>query len=155
MKSLDTFNCLEIEERILKWWETEKTYNLIKKAEPKNKKFFYLDGPPYTTGDVHLGTAWNKILKDMIIKYKRMRGFRVVDTPGYDTHGLPIEVLIEKKLGIKNKKEILEYGLKKFINECRNFALSQIEPMNDQFKRLGCNFWNWDNPYITLKFGGR
>jgi isoleucyl-tRNA synthetase len=153
MKTLGKFDSLEIEERIIKWWETEKTYNLIKKAEPKakNKRFFYLDGPPYTTGDVHLGTGWNKILKDMIIKYKRMRGFRVVDTPGYDTHGLPIEVLIEKKLGIKNKKEILEYGLEKFIKECREFSLSQIEPMNEQFKRLGCNFWNWDNPYITLK----
>ncbi len=153
MKTLGKFDSKEIEERIIKWWETEKIYDLIKKAEPKakDKRFFYLDGPPYTTGDVHLGTAWNKILKDMIIKYKRMRGFRVVDTPGYDTHGLPIEVLIEKKLGIKNKKEIHQYGLEKFIKECKNFALSQIEPMNDQFKRLGCNFWNWDNPYITLK----
>ena len=153
MKTLGKFDSKEIEERIIKWWETEKTYDqkAEPKAENKKKKFFYLDGPPYTTGDVHLGTAWNKILKDMIIKYKRMRGFRVVDTPGYDTHGLPIEVVIEKKLGINNKKEILEFGLEKFIKECREFAISKIEPMNDQFKRLGCNFWNWDNPYITLK----
>ena len=155
MKQLELgkFDSRAIEERILDWWSQEDIYSLIKQAEPKgdDKKFFFLDGPPYTTGDVHLGTAWNKILKDYVIKYKRMQGFRVTDTPGYDTHGLPIEVVIEKQLGIKNKKEILEYGLDKFIAKCRNYAESKIGDMNEQFTRLGCAFWNWDNPYITLK----
>jgi isoleucyl-tRNA synthetase len=151
MKSIEKFSSRDIEERVLDWWEKEKIYELIKKSEPKDKKFFFLDGPPYTTGDVHIGTAWNKILKDYIIKYKRMQGYRVTDTPGYDTHGLPIEVVIEKQLGIKDKKEIIKYGLDNFINKCRNFAESKIGDMNEQFKRLGCAFWNWDNPYITLK----
>ncbi len=149
MKTLGKFDSNEIEERIIKWWDTENTYDLIKKAEPKakNKKFFYLDGPPYTTGDVHLGTAWNKILKDMVIKYKRMKGFKVTDTPGYDTHGLPIEVQMEKQLGIKNKQEIQEYGVDKFIKNCKEFALKNLDIMNDQFKRLGCVFW-----YLTLEY---
>jgi len=89
MKQLELgkFDSRAIEERILDWWSQEDIYSLIKQAEPKgdDKKFFFLDGPPYTTGDVHLGTAWNKILKDYVIKYKRMQGFRVTDTPGYDT----------------------------------------------------------------------
>ncbi|MCP4764038.1 MAG: isoleucine--tRNA ligase [archaeon] len=151
MLSLGKFDSKAIEERILEWWEKEKLYEEIKKAEPEKKVWRFIDGPPYTTGDVHLGTAWNKILKDYLIKYKRMQGFRVTDTPGYDTHGLPIEVLLEQKLGIKNKKEIIDFGLDKFIHECKTYAESQIPTMNDQFKRLGCVFWNWDNPYITLK----
>ncbi|MHA1672654.1 MAG: isoleucine--tRNA ligase [Promethearchaeota archaeon] len=151
MKPLGKLDSLEIEERIQQWWEEQNIYSLIKKNEPKDKKFFFLDGPPYTTGDVHLGTAYNKILKDYVIKYKRMQGYRVTDTPGYDTHGLPIEVIIEKKLGIKNKQEIFKFGLDNFVHECKTYALSQIGTMNKQFARLGCNFWNWDNPYVTLE----
>ena len=151
METLKDFDLVAIEEEILKWWEDEKIYESIKENEPEDKKFFFMDGPPYTTGDVHIGTAWNKILKDFIMRYKRMQGYRVTDTPGYDTHGLPIEVVIEKQLGIKNKQEILEYGLDNFIEKCRTYAESKIGDMNDQFKRLGCTFWNWDNPYITLK----
>jgi isoleucyl-tRNA synthetase len=150
MKPLGRFELQGIEEKILSWWEKEKLYEDIKKAEPKDRVWRFIDGPPYTTGDVHIGTAWNKILKDLLIRYKRMQGFRVTDTPGYDTHGLPIEVVIEQKLGIKNKQEILEFGLDKFIAECRHFAESKIGDMNNQFKRLGCTFWNWENPYITL-----
>src|SRR6056297_2740580 len=151
MKDIGNFKCLEIEDEILKWWDDENIYQLIKENEPEDpeEKFFFLDGPPYTTGNVHLGTAWNKILKDYVIKYKRMQGFRVTDTPGYDTHGLPIEVVVEKRLDIHNKKEILEYGLDKFIKQCRDYAESKIGTMNEQFKRLGCNSWNWENPYIT------
>ncbi|MCF2140934.1 MAG: isoleucine--tRNA ligase [Candidatus Lokiarchaeota archaeon] len=153
MKPLGNLNLLKIEEDILEWWEKQKIYEKIKAQEPadEEKTFRFIDGPPYTTGDVHLGTAWNKIMKDLVIKYKRMQGFRVTDTPGYDTHGLPIEVVTEKKLGIKNKQEIKTFGLDKFISECRAYAESKIPSMNEQFKRLGCTFWDWDNPYVTLK----
>jgi isoleucyl-tRNA synthetase len=151
MKPLGKFDCKGIEENILAWWEAEKIYDALKKAEPKTKVWRFIDGPPYTTGDVHLGTAWNKILKDLLIKYKRMQGFRVTDTPGYDTHGLPIEVVIEKQLGIKNKGAILDFGLDNFISKCKNYAGSKIGDMNNQFKRLGCVFWNWENPYITYE----
>lgn len=151
MKNLPKFKSKEIEEEILEWWQKQKIYDKIKKAEPEDKVWRFIDGPPYTTGNVHIGTAWNKILKDYLIRYKRMQGYRVTDTPGYDTHGLPIEVVIEQKLGIMNKQEIEEYGLSNFIDKCREHAESQIPAMNEQFKRLGCTFWNWDNPYITLK----
>lgn len=144
-------NLTDLEEKILKFWKDRDIYSLIRKKEEGRKIWRFIDGPPYTTGSIHLGTAWNKILKDYLIKYKRMRGFKVTDTPGYDTHGLPIEVQMEKELGIKNKQEIQEYGIDKFIKNCKEFALKNLAIMNDQFKRLGCYFWDWENPYITFK----
>ncbi|MFW9942034.1 MAG: isoleucine--tRNA ligase [Candidatus Thorarchaeota archaeon] len=144
-------NLPELEEKILKFWEEKKIYSLIRKKEEGKKTWRFIDGPPYTTGSIHLGTAWNKILKDYLIKYKRMKGYRVTDTPGYDTHGLPIEVQMEKELGIENKQQIYEYGVDKFIQNCKEFAQKNLVIMNEQFKRLGCFFWDWDNPYITFK----
>ncbi|MFW9827336.1 MAG: isoleucine--tRNA ligase [Candidatus Thorarchaeota archaeon] len=140
-----------LEEEILQFWEDNNIYSLIRKKEQEKQVWRFIDGPPYTTGSIHLGTAWNKILKDYLIKYKRMRGFKVTDTPGYDTHGLPIEVQMEKELGIKNKQEIQEYGIDKFIKNCKEFALKNLAIMNEQFKKLGCFFWDWENPYITFK----
>jgi len=135
----------------LDFWEKDNIYSLIRDKEKDKETWRFIDGPPYTTGAIHLGTAWNKIMKDYFIKYKRMKGFKVTDTPGYDTHGLPIEVQMEKQLGIKNKQEIQEYGVDKFIKNCKEFALKNLDIMNDQFKRLGCVFWDWENPYITFK----
>ncbi|MFW9772583.1 MAG: isoleucine--tRNA ligase [Candidatus Thorarchaeota archaeon] len=141
----------QLEETILKYWEDRNIYSQIRKKEEGKELWRFIDGPPYTTGSIHLGTAWNKVLKDYLIKYKRMRGFRVTDTPGYDTHGLPIEVQMEKQLGIENKQQIFDYGVDKFIKNCKEFAQKNLKIMNGQFKRLGCFFWDWDNPYITFK----
>ncbi|TXT64885.1 MAG: Isoleucine--tRNA ligase [Promethearchaeota archaeon] len=147
-KNLDL---LQLEKQILQYWKKKVIYNQIKSKEKGKDVWRFIDGPPYTTGSIHLGTAWNKILKDYLIRYKRMRGFKVTDTPGYDTHGLPIEVQMEKELGIQNKQEIYEYGVDKFIQNCKEFAQKNLKIMNKQFKRLGCSFWDWDNPYITFK----
>ena len=144
-------NLKELEERILQFWKDNDIYSLIRQQEQGREIWKFIDGPPYTTGSIHLGTSWNKILKDYLIKYKRMRGFKVTDTPGYDTHGLPIEVQMEKELGFKNKQDIQEYGIDKFIKKCKEYAQKNIKIMNQQFKRLGCYFWDWDNPYITFK----
>ena len=144
-------NLKELEENILEFWKDQDIYSLIRKKEEGKEVWRFIDGPPYTTGSIHLGTAWNKVLKDYLIKYKRMRGFKVTDTPGYDTHGLPIEVQMEKELGIKNKQEIQEYGIDKFIKNCQEYAKKNLKIMNEQFKRLGCYFWDWENPYITFK----
>jgi len=144
-------NLQKLEEKILNFWEKENIYSLIRKKEEEKEVWRFIDGPPYTSGSVHLGTAWNKILKDYLIRYKRMRGFKVTDTPGYDAHGLPIEVQVEKELGIKNKQEIFEYGVDKFIKKCREFSLKNLDIMNDQFKRLGCYFWDWENPYVSIR----
>ncbi|MFX0180698.1 MAG: isoleucine--tRNA ligase [Candidatus Hodarchaeota archaeon] len=152
MEALDKkLNLQKLEERILNFWEKEDIYSLIRKKEEGREVWRFIDGPPYTSGSIHLGTAWNKILKDYLIRYKRMRGFKVTDTPGYDTHGLPIEVQVEKELGIKNKQEIFEYGVDKFIEKCKEFALKNLDIMNNDFRRLGCYFWDWENPYVTLK----
>ncbi|MFX1498812.1 MAG: isoleucine--tRNA ligase [Promethearchaeota archaeon] len=152
MEALDKrLNLQKLEEKIFEFWEKEDIYSLIRKKEADKQVWRFIDGPPYTTGSIHLGTAWNKILKDYMIRYKRLRGFRVTDTPGYDTHGLPIEVQMEKELGIKNKQEIIDYGADKFIRSCKEFALKNLAIMNDQFKRLGCYFWDWENPYVTYK----
>ncbi|MBD3186547.1 isoleucine--tRNA ligase, partial [Candidatus Bathyarchaeota archaeon] len=137
---------------MLDWWRENGIYEKIKEKERNRPEFRFIDGPPYTTGSIHLGTAWNKILKDVIIRFKRMTGFRVTDTPGYDTHGLPIEVQMEKKLKTSNKKDIInKIGMDNFIDSCKEFALENLDVMNEQFRRLGCEFWNWERPYVTLK----
>ncbi|MBN2368295.1 class I tRNA ligase family protein, partial [Candidatus Woesearchaeota archaeon] len=137
------------EEKILKFWEDNK---LREKANAKNKgkkPFYFLDGPPYTSGKIHLGTAWNKSLKDMVTRYKRMQGFEVWDRAGYDMHGLPTEGKVQAKLGMKTKEEIEKFGLAKFVKECRNFAVTNLKQMNKDFKRLGV-WLDFDNAYQTI-----
>ena len=140
----------EIESSISQFWGEKEIYRKIVKKNSKGEKFRFLDGPPYTTGSIHIGHAWNKSLKDSILRYKRMNGFNVNDTPGYDMHGLPIEVQVEKNLGIKNKQEILEsFGLKNFVQECEKYAVAQLWPMSKDFIRLGI-WMDWENPYMTI-----
>jgi len=82
----------ELEERVRQAWSAGRAYDRTKQSRAGGEKFYFIDGPPYTTGSIHLGTAWNKTLKDVVIRYLRMRGYDVRDQPGYDMHGLPIEV---------------------------------------------------------------
>ncbi|SEF68562.1 Isoleucyl-tRNA synthetase [Caloramator fervidus] len=138
-------NLPQKEPAILKEWED---INIYKKALEKNKNntpFILHDGPPYANGDIHLGHTLNKILKDMINKYKTMRGFYAPYVPGWDTHGLPIELQALKKLGIK----VHDVPVIEFRNMCRDYALEQVERQKQQFKRLGV-IGDWDNPYLTL-----
>ncbi|MEM2473809.1 MAG: class I tRNA ligase family protein, partial [Candidatus Bathyarchaeia archaeon] len=141
----------EYEEEILEWWKKEKIYDRIKRLNKGGKKFYFLDGPPYVTNPPHVGTAWNKILKDVVIRFKRMRGFKVRDQPGYDCHGLPIEVKVEEELGIKTKKEIEEkISVQTFIKRCKEYAEENAKIQTEVFKNLGV-WMNWNNPYLTLK----
>jgi len=114
------------------------------------KRFFFVDGPPYTTGRIHLGTAWNKVIKDSVLRYRSMNGFEVKDRAGWDMHGLPIEVKVEESFGFRNKRDIEAYGVDKFIQRCKEFALQQMDDMTGQFKILGA-WLDWDDPYMTLK----
>jgi isoleucyl-tRNA synthetase len=98
---------------------------------------------------MHLGTAWNKTLKDAIIRYKRMTGHHVTDRPGYDMHGLPIEVKVEEELGFETKRDIEEYGMESFIEECKRFAVDNRKAMDEDFQSIGV-WMDWDNPYETL-----
>jgi isoleucyl-tRNA synthetase len=140
-----------VEPAILDFWKDGKIYDKAVKKNAGKKRFYYLDGPPYTTGRSHIGHAWGKALRDSILRYKRMQGFDVWDQPGFDMHGLPIEVSVEKELGIKDKKEIMnKFGLANFVQACQKYALDQLWPMVEDFKRLGV-WLNWPNPYMTIK----
>ncbi len=109
------FNAQSIEREVQEHWRTHDTYKTVKEHRSLGKPFFFVDGPPYTTGTIHLGTAWNKILKDSILRYQRMNGRNVIDRAGYDMHGLPIEVKVEQELGFKSKKDIETFGIQQFI----------------------------------------
>jgi isoleucyl-tRNA synthetase len=139
----------EQEEKILQFWKKKKIYEKIKVSRKNAKKFYFLDGPPYATGYIHIGTAMNKIMKDFFIRFFRMSGFNVWDQPGYDTHGLPIENKVEKNLSFKSKADIEKFGIENFNMECRKFATQFIGVMNDQFNNLGV-WMDWNRPYLTL-----
>jgi len=140
----------DLEEKIQSWWEENHIYEKCKNHRRKGQKYYFLDGPPYASGAIHLGTAWNKILKDAVIRYQSMKGLNVRRQPGWDCHGLPIELKVEEKLGIKNKHEIEALGERKFIEECEKWAYEHVDIMTKQFARLGV-WMDWDNPYMTLK----
>ncbi len=132
------------------FWATRDTYAKVQELRRTGRPFFFVDGPPYTTGHIHLGTAWNKILKDTILRYHRMCGRQVIERAGYDMHGLPIEVKVEHELGFTSKKDIEGYGIAAFIERCRTFAETHKDLMSEQFKRLG--IWlDFDDPYQTIK----
>ena len=139
-----------LEPAILALWKANKIYERAVKKSKAGRPFYFLDGPPYTTGRIHIGHAWNKALKDALMRYKRMAGFAVFDRPGFDMHGLPIELEVEKAMGIKLKREITErIGIARFVRACEAFAKKQMEPMIADFVRMGAWF-AWSDPYMTL-----
>ena len=137
------------EEKILEFWKKKKIYEKSKKKNSKGKGFYFMDGPPYATGHIHMGTALNKVLKDIAMRAKRLQGFDVFDRAGYDTHGLPIEFQIEKEIGSKTKEDIEKFGVKKFVDKCKKFATQYIDVMNSEFENLGV-WMDFSNPYLTL-----
>ncbi len=143
------YDSQEVEKKVMEFWKSIDAYGLTRNHRSKGGLFYFLDGPPYTTGRIHLGTAWNKIIKDVILRYKSMKGFHVLDRAGWDMHGLPIEVKVEGSLGFRTKKEIEEYGMDRFIAECKRFALDSKDQMTLQFKRLGA-WLDWIEPYMTI-----
>ena len=137
------------EEQVKTLWEREATYDVVRKSRAKGSKFYFLDGPPFPSSDTpHIGTCWNKVLKDTVIRYKRLRGYRVRDQPGYDCHGLPIELAIEQKFGVKTKKDIQSFGLERFVYECQRFAEMNSLSMTQVFQDLGV-WMDWAHPYMT------
>jgi isoleucyl-tRNA synthetase len=128
----------------LESWQQRDVYKRIRKARAGAKKFVLHDGPPYANGDIHIGHAVNKILKDIIIKSKTMAGFDAPYVPGWDCHGLPIELVVEKKHG-KN------IAPAKFRELCREYAAEQVNKQKQDFIRLGV-LSDWDNPYLTMDF---
>ena len=136
------------EPELLKFWSEINLYAKLRSSSLSKEKFILHYGPPYANGNIHIGTALNKILKDIIIRYQQMLGKNAVYVPGWDCHGLPIEWKIEeeyKKKG-KDKKNI---SIIEFRKECRDFAASWIATQKEQFKRLGVE-GDWKNPYMTM-----
>jgi isoleucyl-tRNA synthetase len=125
-------------------WEEMNIYKKVQERTKGRPMFVLHDGPPYANGDIHMGHALNKILKDMIVRYKSMSGYHAPYVPGWDTHGLPIEQALTNK-GVKRK----EMTVAEFRQLCTKYALEQIDNQRQQFKRLGVR-GDWENPYITL-----
>ena len=145
----DQYSPADVEAAVEAYWDDHDAYEAAKEAHADDPTFFFVDGPPYTSGQMHLGTAWNKTLKDAVIRQKRMTGHQVTDRPGYDMHGLPIEVKVEEELGFENKQDIEDYGMEAFIEECKTFAVENREAMDEDFQSIGAWF-DWDNPYETI-----
>jgi len=135
---------------ILKRWEQNKTFEKIREKSKGKEKFVLHDGPPYANGHIHMGTALNKILKDMIIRFHQMNGKDSLYVPGWDCHGLPIEWKIEERYK-KNKKNKDEVPIKDFRKECRDFAKEWIDIHIKEFKRLGVT-GDFENYYSTMSF---
>jgi len=138
------------EPQILELWKNIDLYNELRNSRKGKEKFVLHDGPPYANGNIHMGTALNKILKDIIVKFHQMDGKDSVYVPGWDCHGLPIEWKIEEQYK-KNKKNKNEVPVVEFRKECRSFAEKWIEVHKAQFKRLGV-VGDWENYYSTMSF---
>jgi len=130
-------------------WDEKKIYEKMKHKRKDAPKFTLHDGPPYANGHIHIGHALNKVLKDIIIKQNYFNGSSVRFTPGWDCHGLPIEQQVEKKLGGKKKKELLETA--KVRELCREHAAKFVDIQKDEFKQLGI-LADWENPYVTMDY---
>ena len=128
-------------------WREMDLYGRITESRKGAPKFVLHDGPPYANGQIHLGTALNKILKDFVVKSRSMAGFDAPYVPGYDCHGLPIELRVERELGPKRR----DMPMADFRRACRAYAERFIGVMTEEFKRLGV-FGDWDHPYVTMDF---
>ncbi len=135
------------EPEMLKRWEDMRIYDKIREVSQGREKYILHDGPPYANGNIHLGTALNKILKDMIVKCRFMLGYDSEYVPGWDCHGLPIEHEVDKLLGEK-KHDMTAVQVRR---ECRAYAEKFIDVQRDEFKRLGV-FGDWEDPYLTMNF---
>lgn len=133
------------EPAMLEQWEADRLYYKMVEHNTGKPLYVFHDGPPYANADIHLGTALNKVLKDIIVRYKNMMGFNATYIPGWDTHGLPIELKAIKELGLQSTSDPVELR-----RQCKEFALYHVENQKKQFKRLG-TLADYDNPYLTLR----
>lgn len=140
-------NLSQKEPEMLKFWEEKDIYNKIQEKNRQGVHYILHDGPPYANGNIHIGHALNKILKDIIVKYRSMKGFYSPYVPGWDCHGLPIELQVDKNLG--DKKEKIDVLNKRLL--CREYAERYFKVQRDEFKRLGV-FGDWESPYLTMSY---
>ncbi|MCA1629916.1 MAG: class I tRNA ligase family protein, partial [Acidobacteria bacterium] len=138
-------NLAQSEPARLERWKQIDLYKMIREASEGREKFILHDGPPYANADIHLGTALNKILKDFVVKSRTMMGYDAPYVPGYDCHGLPIELYVDKKLGAK-KSNMDASSIRRV---CREYAENALKSQTRDFQRLGI-LGSWENPYSTM-----
>src|SRR5215471_2247480 len=141
-------NLQTVEPEWLERWNAMDLYGKIRERRKGSQKFVLHDGPPYANGNIHLGTALNKILKDLVVKSRSMAGYDAPYVPGYDCHGLPIELQVDRELGPK-KREMSTADVRR---ACRAYADRFVGVMSQEFQRLAV-FGDWEHPYLTMSFG--
>ena len=140
-------NLANREPAMVQRWRELDVHGALRAARAGRPKFILHDGPPYANGDIHLGHAVNKILKDIIVKSRSMAGYDAPYVPGWDCHGLPIELQVEKKIG----KAGVKVDAKTFRKACRDYAAAQVQRQSADFQRLGI-IGDWARPYLTMDF---
>ncbi len=148
-QNIEKINYPEIEEKILQFWEEKKIFDKSISSRDKSKSFTFYEGPPTANGKPGIHHVMARTLKDLICRYKTLQGFRVERKAGWDTHGLPVEIEVEKKIGIKHKSEVIDYGVEKYNQACRESVFTYLDLWEKMTKRMG--YWvDLDNAYITL-----
>lgn len=138
----------DIDKNILEFWEKNNIVDKNFKLNEDGEYFSFYDGPPTANGKPHIGHVITRVIKDIIPRYKVMKGYKVLRKAGWDTHGLPVELEIEKKLKISGKKEIEDFGVSKFVSECKNSVFKYVEMWEEMSKKIG--YWiDMENPYVT------
>jgi isoleucyl-tRNA synthetase len=140
----------KIEQKILDFWEERHIFEKSTELREEAKPFVFLEGPPFANGIPHPGHLFTRIIKDVVLRYQTMKGYKVLRKAGWDTHGLPVEIEVEKELGLKNKKEVEQYGIAKFNDRCKQSVFRYIDEWVWLTRRIG--FWiDLENPYITYE----
>ena len=138
----------ELEKRIQTFWEEKDIFRKSIDTRPQDNLFTFFEGPPTANGKPGIHHVISRTIKDFVCRYQTMRGFRVDRKAGWDTHGLPVEIEVEKELGIKSKDEIEAYGVDKFNKKCRESVFQYLKEWNELTRRIG--YWvDLDHPYIT------
>ncbi len=149
-QGLDKINYPETEQKILEFWGKNKIFEKSISSRDEKKSFNFYEGPPTANGKPGIHHVMSRALKDLVCRYKTLQGFRVERKAGWDTHGLPVEIEVEKKLGIKHKSEVIEYGVEKYNQACRDSVFEYLDLWEKMTKRMG--YWvDFDSAYITLK----
>jgi len=148
-QNTDKINYPEIEERILKFWQENKIFEKSISTKDKSKSYTFYEGPPTANGKPGIHHVMSRTLKDLVCRYKTLQGYRVERKAGWDTHGLPVEIEVEKKIGIKHKSEVIEYGVEKYNQACRDSVFTYLDLWEKMTTRMG--YWvDLTDPYITL-----
>ena len=142
------FDFVEKELKTIKFWKENNIFELSVSQREKGKNFTFYDGPPTANGKPHIGHILTRVVKDVIPRYKTMKGYKVCRKAGWDTHGLPVELEVEKELGISGKSQIEKYGIKEFIQKCKDSVFKYKEDWRYMSERVG--YWaDMDSPYVT------